>query len=87
MLCNGNLVEHHHLFQYFSSQGDFQVIEEGTWQGLETPHINCDQVKQLVECPFLTKQHFQPRQHGVHLGDFFYLCGKTLSFLGNIQWK
>ena len=35
------------LFQYFSSQGDFQVIEEGTWQGLETPHINCDQVKQI----------------------------------------
>ena len=55
MLCNGNLVEHHHLVRYFPPQGDFQVIEEGTWQGLETPHINCDQVKQLVEWPFLTK--------------------------------
>ena len=25
-----------------------QVIEDGSWKGLETPHINCDQVKQRL---------------------------------------
>ena len=27
-----------------SSKDEPQMIEEGNWKGLETPHINCDQV-------------------------------------------
>ena len=27
-----------------SSKYEPQMIEEGNWKGLETPHINCDQV-------------------------------------------
>ena len=40
--------------QYLPSFKRFhQVIEEGAWKGLETPHINGDQVEERTQCTLI----------------------------------